>query len=116
VGELRIGVISDTHGYVSPGVDRAFRGVARILHAGDVDSPAVLRRLAAIAPVTAVRGNVDTDGATRALSRAEFVDIGGALVYVCHCAEYLEIDPVAAGVRVIVHGHTHRPELLTRDG
>jgi putative phosphoesterase len=111
-----IGVISDTHGYVPDGVRDAFVGVSHILHAGDIDSGAVLGFLRAIAPVTAVRGNMDNLGDVRALARSETIPVGDVLVHIKHSIDYLDIDPVKAGVSAVVFGHTHRPCVKTHAG
>lgn len=112
---IRVGVVSDTHGLLRPGVVPLLRDCDLILHAGDVGDPAILEALAAVAPVRAVRGNVD-GGALAALPLTEAVDVGGHLVYMVHIPEDLDIDPRAAGVSVVVHGHTHRPRNERIDG
>lgn len=115
-GPLReVGVISDTHGLLRPEAVRALAGCDLILHAGDVGRPEILDELAALAPVRAVRGNVD-GGALAGLPWTEAVDLGGHLVYMLHIIEELDLDPVVAGVGLLVHGHTHRPRLATHLG
>jgi putative phosphoesterase len=111
-----IGVISDTHGYLPDGVAGAFAGVSRILHAGDIDNAAVLEVLGRMAPVTAVRGNMDNRGEVRALNRTDMEHIAGRLIYMKHSIDYLDIDPVKAGVACVVSGHTHRPRIETAAG
>jgi putative phosphoesterase len=116
VDPIDIGLISDTHTVVRPQVANAFRGVARILHAGDAGSPLVLAELQTIAPVTAVRGNVDQGKWADQLARTEIVDVGGVLIYLIHDLETLPIDPHAAGFAAVVFGHTHKPQIHYRDG
>ena len=113
---LQVGVISDTHGLLRPEAVRQLAGVDHILHAGDVGAPDILDRLREIAPVTAIRGNVDVSGPCAALPQTEAVDIGGCLFYLVHAIQDLDIVPAAAGVKVVVYGHSHKPEVSERDG
>jgi putative phosphoesterase len=112
----RIGVISDTHGLVRPQLAEVFRGVELILHAGDIGGAAALEELGRIAPVKAVRGNVDTGEWCAALPRAEAVQVDGALLYLLHNLSELDLDPAAAGVRVVIHGHSHQPKGIEAGG
>jgi len=111
-----IGVLSDTHGLLRPEVLPALAGVEHILHAGDVGDPAILERLREIAPVTAIRGNVDVGGACSGLPDTEAVELGGCLVYMLHCLADLDLNPKAAEIGVVVFGHSHQPSVETRDG
>jgi len=111
-----IGVISDTHGLLRPEVAEALRGVAHILHAGDVGAPEVLEELRTIAPVTAVRGNVDRDKWASALPVNEVVEIEGISIYMLHILDELDLKPEAAGFRVVVYGHSHKPSSETKNG
>lgn len=111
-----IGVISDTHGMLRDEALIALTGVDHILHAGDVGDPGILAALAEIAPVTAIRGNVDTSGACAELPATEAVELGGKLFYLVHSVHDLDIDPVAAGVAVVVSGHSHKPGIELRSG
>lgn len=113
---IEIGVISDTHTVVRPQVADAFRGVTRIVHAGDVGSPLVIAELQAIAPVTAVRGNVDQGRWADPLPDTEIVEVGGALIYILHDLADLPVDPRAAGFAAVIYGHSHKPETHWRDG
>jgi len=115
-GALILGVISDTHGLLRPQAIQALRDVDRIIHAGDVGGPEVLAALAAIAPVDAVRGNNDRGPWAEALPHTQVVQAQGLLVYVIHDVGELDLDPAAAGIRVIVAGHSHRPAQQERDG
>jgi uncharacterized protein len=112
----RIGVISDTHGLLRPEAVRALRGSALIVHAGDVGAPEVLEALRAIAPVVAVRGNNDRGGWARALRETETVEVDGARIHVLHDMKALALDPVTAGIDVVIAGHSHRPLSRRRDG
>jgi putative phosphoesterase len=116
VGATLIGVISDTHGLMRPEALEALRGVERIVHAGDIGGPEVLRALAAVAPVTAVRGNNDHGAWTAGIPATTTVDAAGASIYVLHDVGELDLDPAAAGFRVVVAGHSHRPGQSERDG
>jgi hypothetical protein len=110
------GVISDTHGLLRPGAVEALRGSDRILHAGDVGAPEILEALAQIAPVTAVRGNVDTGSWAHALPETEVVEAGGVSVYMLHDLVRLDLKPEAAGFRVVVYGHSHQPKIAGKNG
>ena len=113
---MKVGVLADTHGLLRPEILNAFARVEHILHAGDVGSAAVLDGLRAIAPVTAIRGNVDRVGPCAALPAEEYVTLGGVNVYMLHDVHTLSLDPGAAGVRVVVSGHSHKPLLEERRG
>ena len=108
---IRVGVISDTHGLVRPGAKEFLQGSDLIIHAGDICAAEVLAELASIAPVTAVRGNNDKGEWARHLQETEFIEVGGIFIYVIHDLADLDIDPEAAGVRVVISGHSHRPLL-----
>lgn len=109
LGSLLVGVISDTHGLLRPEAVEALRGVNHILHAGDVGDPTILSKLGEIAPVTAIRGNIDDHGPCSHLPAVEVVEIGGRSLYMLHDRQALDLDPVAAGFSVIVSGHSHKP-------
>jgi hypothetical protein len=113
---LRIGLISDTHDLLRPEALAFLAGSDRIVHAGDVCRPEVLDALAAIAPVTAVRGNNDRGAWAARLRESELIEIGGVWLYAIHDLAQIDIDPVAAGVAVVVSGHSHRPGIERRDG
>jgi putative phosphoesterase len=112
---LTIGVISDTHGLVRPEAIEALRGVDRILHAGDIGAPDVLAALAALAPLTAVRGNNDNGAWAKTLPDSITVDLGGHLILLQH--DVHEVTARAAStVEAVVTGHSHRPGITRRDG
>jgi uncharacterized protein len=113
---MMIGVISDTHGLLRPEAVVALQGSELILHAGDVGAPEILKHLREVAPVTAVRGNVDTQTWARKLPRSEVVEIGGASIYMLHNLEDLDLKPEAAGFRVVVYGHSHQPKIEEKNG
>jgi uncharacterized protein len=106
-----LGVLSDTHGLLRPGVIPLLEGVDRILHLGDVGDPVILDELGRIAPVTAVRGNVDRGPGVGDLPLTAVVEAGGATLYLLHILADLDLDPAAAGFQAVLSGHTHRPEL-----
>jgi len=112
----RIGVVSDTHGLVRPQLLRALEGVDRIIHAGDVGRYAVLHTLGTVAPVVAVRGNMDGGDLGRRLRKTEAVEIGETLLYVVHDLYELDLDPVQAGIRVVISGHSHNPTQKEKNG
>jgi putative phosphoesterase len=111
---LRVAVVSDSHGLLRPEVTRTLAGVDHILHAGDVGTPGVLAALERIAPVTAVRGNVDHGPWATALPDRVQVELGGARFLVLHRLEDLGAAP--AGVTAVVYGHSHRPAQELRQG
>jgi uncharacterized protein len=113
---MLIGVISDTHGLLRPEAVAALRGVEHILHAGDVGDIAILDALREIAPVTAIRGNIDVSGACAKLPATDVVELGGRLFYLVHSVHDLDINPVAAGVAMVVSGHSHKASVQVRDG
>jgi putative phosphoesterase len=113
---MRIGVISDTHGLLRPEAVQALEGSELIVHAGDVGAPEIVKRLRAIAPTMAVRGNVDTQPWARTLSLTEVVQAGPLHLYVLHDLGTLDLDPKAAGFSAVISGHSHKPVAETRDG
>jgi len=113
---ILIGVISDTHGLLLPEALEALRGSEHIIHAGDVGAPEILDKLAAIAPVTAVRGNIDKDAWARKLLETEVVEVAGVSIYVLHDVARLDLKPEAAGFKAVISGHSHVPKQETRDG
>ncbi len=113
---MRLGIISDTHGLLRPEAINALRDVDHILHAGDVGKPEILDQLREIAPVTAIRGNVDKGEWAQVLPFTEVFDAEGTYLYMVHDREDLDLDPVAAGFQVVVFGHSHKPLTETRDG
>jgi len=104
-----VGVISDTHGLLRQEAAGALRGVEHILHAGDVGEAEILQRLGQIAPVTAVRGNIDQRGDCGRLPATKRLELGGKRIYMLHDRAELDLDPVAEGIAVVVSGHSHKP-------
>lgn len=113
---MNIGVISDTHGLLRPEAVEALRGSERIIHAGDVGDPEILDQLAEIAPVTAVRGNIDNGAWARKLPQTDVVDFDGVSIYVLHNLEGLDLKPEAAGFAAVIYGHSHIPRQEMRNG
>jgi len=113
---VRVGLISDTHGLLRREVLAALRGVDHIVHAGDAGGPEVLQRLSALAPLTAVRGNVDHGPWADGLPATAEVELAGAWFHVLHALDDLDLDPRAAGFAVVVYGHSHRPDCRLEDG
>jgi uncharacterized protein len=111
-----IGVISDTHGLLRTEAVEALRGATRILHAGDVGDPEILKELEKIAPVIAVRGNVDGGPWARKIPLSEVVEVEGASIYMLHILEKLDLKPEAAGFKVVVYGHSHVPKSEMKNG
>ncbi len=111
-----IGVISDTHGLLRPEAIEALRGVSLVLHAGDVGAPEILSELRQIAPVTAVRGNVDHGSWASGLPVSEAVEIEGVSIYMLHILAELDLKPEAAGFGVVVFGHSHVPKSEVKNG
>lgn len=113
---MLLGVISDTHGLLRPEAVAALRGVEHILHAGDIGNADILESLRAIAPITAIRGNVDTHGPCAELPATEAVELGGALFYLVHSVHDLDLNPVVAKVAAVISGHSHQPGVTTQNG
>jgi len=111
-----VGVISDTHGLLSPKAVAALAGVEHVLHAGDVGDPAILDALRKIAPVTAIRGNVDVSGDCARLPETELVELGGVGIYMLHDLNALDLNPIAAGVAVVISGHSHKAKIERKKG
>src|SRR6266568_3578834 len=109
-----IGVISDTHGLLRPQALAALRGSASILHAGDIGSPQILEALAQIAPVAAVRGNIDRGSWAEKLPPTRYVQVERHCIYLLHNLDELDLDPVSAGLHAIISGHSHRPKIETK--
>lgn len=115
--EIKIlGLISDTHGLLREEAVQALRGSDLILHAGDVGRLEILTRLKDIAPVVAVRGNVDTDAWGRSLPLTEAVSAGPAMIYMIHILKDLDVNPAAGGFQIVVSGHSHKPGQVEKDG
>jgi len=113
---LRIGIISDTHGLLRPEAERQLAGVAHVIHAGDIGRPDVLVGLRRIAPVTAIRGNIDTADWAQRYPDTQVVRLAGRSFYVLHDIQELQIDPASSGIDVVVSGHSHRPRIETSGG
>ena len=111
-----IGVISDTHGLLRPEVLPLLAGSDHILHLGDVGDPEILGRLATIAPVTAIRGNIDTHGACAMLPETEVATLAGLHFFMLHDVHALNLDPAAAGFAAVLYGHSHKPEIRRHKG
>jgi putative phosphoesterase len=112
----RIGLISDTHGLLRPEALAFLAGCDHIVHGGDIGGPEILERLAAIAPLTAVRGNNDREPWAATVPETDFLQVGEVFLYALHDLAELDIDPAAAGVRVVVSGHSHQPLIDEREG
>lgn len=113
---MRIGVISDTHGLLRPEAIAALRGSEHILHAGDVGDAEILDQLRRLAPLTAIRGNVDLSGACAQLPATELVQLAGRSIYMLHDRHALDLDPAAAGIAVVISGHSHHPVIQWHKG
>ena len=113
---MRIGVISDTHGLLRPEVAPALAGVGQILHCGDVGKFSILEELGIIAPVTAIRGNVDREGKCAQLPETEVALAEGRYIYMLHDLKTLHLDPAAGRFVAVLSGHTHVPNFYTRNG
>jgi putative phosphoesterase len=111
-----VGVISDTHGLLRPEAVELLRGSEHIIHAGDIGAPEIIAELEKIAPVTAIRGNVDTQAWARQYAETEVVELGGVFLYVIHDVNAIDLDPKAAGFATVVSGHSHNPKQEIKDG
>ena len=113
---LRIGLISDTHGLLRSEATAFLHGCDHILHGGDIGGPHILEQLAALAPVTAVRGNNDTQAWAASLPETRLLEFAAVRIYVIHNLDELELELSAAGVQVIVSGHSHHASVRERNG
>jgi putative phosphoesterase len=113
---IRVGLISDTHGLLRPQAVEALRGSDFIVHGGDIGNAGILEALRAMAPLTVVRGNNDRDAWAEGIAETERAAFGGVQLYAIHDLAQLDIDPRAAGVRVVVSGHSHKPKVEERGG
>ncbi len=114
--EILVGVISDTHGLLRVEAVEALRGSDHIIHAGDVGEPGILDELRAIAPLTAIRGNIDKAAWSRKLHETEVIELAGISIYVLHDVAKLDLKPEAAGFKVVISGHSHIPKQEIRGG
>ncbi len=112
----RVGVISDTHGLLRPEAVQALEGTELIIHAGDVGKPEVLEALRQVARVVAVRGNIDTGLWAQELPETAVAEVDGAWLYVLHDVKQLDLDPLSAGFRGVICGHSHRPSIEEKNG
>src|SRR5712664_2330741 len=110
---FRIGIISDTHGLLRPEAERRLTGVDQIIHGGDIGHPDIIGALRKIAPVAAIRGNVDTGDWAGEYADTKLVRLAGRAIFVLHDLKTLQIDPVALGIDVVVSGHSHVPKIDT---
>jgi len=116
IATTTIGVISDTHGLLRPEAFAALRGSDYIIHAGDIGDPDILEKLTTIAPVTAVRGNVDHGGWALKIPITNVLEVGNVSFYVLHVLAELDLKPEAAGFAVVVYGHSHTPKKDSKNG
>lgn len=112
---MMIGIISDTHGLLRPEARERLAGVDHIIHAGDIGGPEVIAGLRELAPTTAIRGNVDRGQWANDHPHTEWLTLGGRTIYVLHNLNELDLDPAAAGIDVVVSGHSHQPKIETVD-
>lgn len=110
-----IGVISDTHGLLRPEVKGILETCDTIIHAGDIGSEEILNTLKAISPTYAVRGNVDRGDWTENLPLNDVIEVAGKFFYITHIPGNIDLDPVAAGIDIVIYGHTHTPEIFKED-
>jgi len=113
---MKLGIISDTHGLLRPEVIPALKGVQQILHLGDVGSASILDELGKVAPVAAIRGNVDREGSCSKLPETDVVLIEGHYIYMLHDVKTLHLDPAAAKFAAVLFGHTHQPSIRHHKG
>jgi uncharacterized protein len=111
-----VGVISDTHGLLRPEAVELLRGSEHIIHAGDIGKPEIIPALERIAPVTAIRGNIDTSAWARRYPEIQVVELGGLHIYVIHDLNALDLKPEASGFAAVISGHTHQAKQQIKDG
>jgi len=113
---MRIGIISDTHGLLRPEAVELLQGSEHIIHAGDIGAPEIVGELEKIAPVSAIRGNVDTQAWARRFAETEVVELAGLFLYVIHDANAIDLNPKAAGFAAVISGHSHKPKQEVKNG
>ena len=113
---MKIGIISDTHGLLRPEAAACLAGVGHILHAGDIGSPDVIAALREIAPVSAIRGNIDRGDWATGWPESLTIALAGRTFHLIHNVNEIALDPAAAGIDIVVSGHSHKPKIETRDG
>jgi uncharacterized protein len=113
---LIVGVISDTHGLLRPEAVEALRGSEHIIHAGDIGAPEIIPELEKLAPVSAIRGNVDVQEWARKFPETEAVELAGKTIYVIHDVNALDLNPKAAGFAAVISGHSHQPKKEVKNG
>jgi putative phosphoesterase len=113
---MRIGIISDTHGLLRPEARERLSGVDHIIHAGDIGGPEVIAGLRELAPTTAIRGNIDIGRWAKTYPHTARLKLGGQSIHVIHNLKELDLDPAAAGIDVVVSGHSHQPKIETVGG
>lgn len=116
MSRIDIGVISDTHGLLRPEAVEALRGSDFIIHAGDIGNPSILGKLGELAPVTAVRGNVDREKWARKIPETTVLEVAGVSIYLLHDLHQLDLKPEAAGFAAVISGHSHVPKQETKNG
>jgi putative phosphoesterase len=113
---MRIGVIADTHGLLRPEAEERLAGVDHIIHAGDIGSPDRVPRLGAIAPTTAIRGNIDLQAWAKVFPDRERLALAGRSIFVLHDRHELDFNPAEQGISIVISGHSHRPAIETIGG
>jgi uncharacterized protein len=113
---MTVGVISDTHGLLRAEVLELLRGSEHIIHAGDIGAPEIIPALEKIAPVTAIRGNIDVQPWAQRFPETEVVELAGLHIYVIHDANALDLNAKAAGFAAVISGHSHKPSQEIKDG
>jgi uncharacterized protein len=111
-----IGVISDTHGLLRPEAVQALHGSEHIIHAGDIGGPEIIGELKKIAPVTAIRGNVDVQTWAREFPETDVLELAGKTIYVIHDVNAMDLNPASAGFDVVISGHSHQSKQETKNG
>lgn len=114
--QIVVGVISDTHGLLRPEALAAMRGSHHIIHAGDIGDSAILEKLSQIAPVTAVRGNIDREAWARTIPATTVLELKGSSIFVLHNLDELDLKPEAAGFSAVIYGHSHVSKQEAKNG
>jgi hypothetical protein len=113
---MTVGVISDTHGLLRPEAVEMLRGSEHIIHAGDIGAPEIIPALEKLAPVTAIRGNIDRQDWCRKFPETEVVELGGLHIYILHDVNAIDLNPKTAGFAAVISGHSHKPHQEMKNG